>query len=59
MGATKEEWSKTIRDFRDDEAHDDDLKWLGISKDYVFKFKKAVACMNAFGVGGEEKMRKY
>ena len=59
MGATKDEWSRTIRVLRDDEPRDDDLKWLGWSKEDVFKFKRALAYMNAFGIGCEEKMRKY
>ena len=37
MDATKEEWSKTSRIFRDDEPHDDDLKWLGMSKEDLFE----------------------
>ena len=59
MGTTKEEWSKTNRILRDDEPHDDDLKWLGMSKEDVFKTKRRIACMNAFGCDSEKKMRKY
>jgi hypothetical protein len=33
MGTTKEEWSESIRILGDDKPHDDDLKWLGISKE--------------------------
>ncbi len=46
MGATKEEWSKKIRVFRDDEAHDDNIKWLGISKEDVFKQVQESCCMH-------------
>ena len=59
MGITKEEWSKLHRVLRDDEPHDDDLKWLRLSKEDAFTFKWRLACMNAFGIGCEEKMRKY
>ena len=56
---TKERWSRSIRVLRDDEPRDDDLKWLEFSKEDVIKFKNALAYMNAFGIGCEEKMRKY
>ena len=56
---TKEGWSRTIRVLRDDEPRDDDLKWFEISKENVFKTKRALACVNAFGLDGEEKMRRY
>ena len=59
MGTTKEEWIKTSRIFGDDEPHDDDLKWLGVSREDVFKTKRSFACLNAFGINYEEKMRKY
>ena len=59
LGTTKEEWSRTIRVLRDDEPRDDDLKWLGWSKEDVSDFKRALACMNAFGIDFEPKMRKY
>ena len=32
---------------------------LGISKDDFFAAKRCFACLNAFGIGYEEKMRKY
>ena len=48
-----------FRVLRDDEPSDDDLKWLGMSKEDVFDNKRALECMNAFGVDFEEKMRKY
>ena len=41
----------------DDEPHDDDLK-LGMSKEDFFWAKRHFACLNAFGIGYEEKMRK-
>ena len=56
---TKERWSRMIRVLRDDEPRDDDLKWLGMSKEDVSDFKKALAYVNAFGVDAEAKMRKY
>ena len=59
VGATKEYWSKTNRILGDDEPHDDDLKWLGVSREDVFKTKRRFACLNAFGINYEEKMRKY
>ena len=59
IGATKEEVSKMMRVLRDDEPHDDDLKGLGLSKEDVFSVKWRLACVNAFGIGCEEKMRKY
>ena len=59
MGVTKERWSRMIRVLRDDEPRDDDLKWLGWSKEDVSDFKRALACMNAFGIDFEPKMRKY
>jgi len=59
VGTTKEYWSKTNRILGDDEPHDDDLKWLGVSREDVFKTKRRVACLNAFGINYEEKMRKY
>ena len=59
LGTTKEEWRRTLRVLRDDEPRDDDLKWLEFSKEEFFKFKRALACVNVFGLGCEEKMRKY
>ena len=59
MGTTKEEWIKTSRIFGDDELHDDDLKWLGMSKEDLFEAKRRMACVNAFGFDFEKKMRKY
>ena len=59
VGATKEYWSKTNRILGDDEPHDDDLKWLGVSKEDVFETKRRFACMDAFGCDFEKKMRKY
>ena len=47
------------RVLRDDEPRDDDLKWLEISKEDVLEMKKSLARVNAFGIGCEEKMRKY
>ena len=44
---------------RDDEPRDDDLKWLGMSKEDVFKFNRSISCANAFGLDVEGKMRKY
>ena len=59
VGATKEYWSKTNRILGDDEPHDDDLKWLGMSKENFFWAKRRFACLNAFGIGYKEKMQKY
>ena len=59
VGTTKERWSRMIRVLRDDEPRDDDLKWLGWSKEDVIEFKKALVYMNAFGVDAQAKMRKY
>ena len=59
LGATKEQWSRMFRVLQDDEPSADDLKWLEISKEDVLEFKRRLACMNAFGIGCEEKMRKY
>ena len=59
VGATNEYWSKTNRILGDDEPHDDDLKWLGVSREDVFKTKRRFARLNAFGINYEEKMRKY
>ena len=59
IGVTKEEWSKMMRALRADEPHDDDLKGLGMSKEDVFSVKWRLACMNAFGIGFEEKMQMY
>ena len=59
MGATKKEWSKTSRNFRDDEPHDGDLKWFGMSREDFFETKRRIACVNAFGCDFEKKMRKY
>ena len=47
------------RVLRDDEPHDDDLKWFGMSKEDFFKLKGRIACVTAFGCDFEEKMRKY
>ena len=57
MGTTKKEWSKTNRILRDDEPHHDDLKWLGVSREDVFKTKRRFACLNAFGINYEEKSK--
>ena len=59
MGATKEEWIKADRILRDDKPHDDDLKWLGMSKEDFFEAKRRIAWMDAFGCDSEKKMRKY
>ena len=59
MGATKEEWIKANRIIRDDKPHDDDLKWLGMSKEDLFETKRRIAWMDAFGCDSEKKMRKY
>ena len=59
LGTTKVEWSRTLRVLRDDEPRDDDLKWLEFSKEDVSDFKRALACLGAFGLGSEAKMRKY
>jgi len=59
MGATKEEWIKVNRILRDDKPHDDDLKWLGTSKENFFETKRRMAWMDAFGCDSEKKMRKY
>jgi hypothetical protein len=59
VGATKEVWIKQNRILGDDEPHDDDLCWLGVSKESFFKTKRRFACVNAFGINYEEKMRKY
>ena len=56
---TKEEWIKANRIIRDDKPHDDDLKWLGVSREDVFPTKRRFAWMDAFGCDFEEKMRKY
>ena len=48
-----------MRALRADEPHDDDLKGLGLSKEDVFSVKWRLACVTAFGIGCEEKMRKY
>ena len=45
MGTTKEEWIKTNRILRDDKPHDDDLKWLGTSKEDFFRAKRRIAWM--------------
>ena len=59
MGTTKEEWIKADRALRDDKPHDDDLKWLGMSKENFFETKRCIAWMDAFGCDSEKKMRKY
>ena len=59
MGATNEYLSNCVRILGDDEPHDDDLCWLGVSKGEFFAAKRRFACVNAFGIGYEEKMRKY
>ena len=59
VGATNEYWSKTNRVLGDDELHDDDLKWLGVSREDVFKTKRRFARLNAFGINYEKTMRKY
>ena len=59
MGMTKEEWIKANRIIRDDKPHDDDLKWLGVSREDVFQTKRRFAWMDAFGCDSEKKMRKY
>ena len=59
MGTTKEEWSKSIRILGEDEPHDEDLKWLGISKENLFEAKRRIAWMDAFGCDSEKKIRKY
>ena len=59
MDATKEEWIKANRIIRDDKPHDDDLKWLGMSKEDLFETKRRIAWMDAFGCDFEKKMRKY
>ena len=58
-GCNQEYWSKSNRILGDDEPHDDDLKWLGVSKEKVLATKRRVACLNAFGIGYEETMRRY
>ena len=59
VGATKEVWSKSNRILGDDEPHDEDLCWLGISKEYLFETKRRMECVDAFGCDFERKMRKY
>ena len=59
LGATKEEWSRIFRVLRNDEPSADDLKWLGMSKEEAFDTKRALVCLNAFGIDAQAKMRKY
>ncbi len=59
MGMTKEEWSKMMRVLRPDEPNNDSLKGLGMSKEDVLLSKWRLACMKAFGIGCEGKMRQY
>ena len=51
MDTTKEEWIKTNRILRDDKPHDDDLKWLGTSKEDFFETKRRILWMDAFRDG--------
>ena len=57
-GWTTTEWSIGRRMLKDDEPHVDDLKRFQMSKEDGFEFKRTAACVNAFGIGYEEKMRK-
>ena len=43
VGRTKEEWSKWRRILSDDEPHDEEFKWFGMSKENGLELKRNAA----------------